>query len=174
MRMNAVAPVLIAVLVLTGCTAAPGPAPSTGAPSASTPPTAASASPSAEPAAACDSILTAETYAKFEADGIERIEPPIVVDPFAEQLVEAGGLACTWGPTAGEGLTVVRLSGADWSVWEAELADAGFVESNDPVPGAYTGPADPAMDETPIVIVTGDTLTFANNPTVASWVVPTS
>jgi hypothetical protein len=30
------------------------------------------------------------------------------------------------------------------------------------------------MDETPIVIVTGDTLTFANNPTVASWVAPTS
>ena len=173
--MNTIPAVLFAAVVLVGCTATPD-ATSPSAPSATAPSPDATSEPqpSAEPAATCDTMLTTETYDRFEADGIEPIEPPIVVNQLAQQMVEAGGLACTWGAPAAEGLTVVRLSDADWAVWESDVADAGFVETNDPVPGAYTGPVDPGMGESPIVVVDGGTLTYADNPTVASWVAPTS
>ncbi|MEV1128845.1 hypothetical protein [Agromyces sp. NPDC049794] len=175
-RMSIVPTVLFAVVALAACTAAPGTTPAPSAPSATMPSADATSEPepSAAPAVTCDDVLTAETYTRFEADGIEPIDPPIVVDPFAQQLVEAGALTCTWGAPAAEGLTVVRLSDADSTEWEPMLADAGFVETNDPVPGAYTGPVDPGLGETPIVVVTGDTLTYADNPTVAGWLVPTS
>lgn len=174
--MSIIPTVLFSAVVLVGCTAAPDTTPSPSAPAATTPAaeTTEPTTPGAEPAATCDTMLTAETYDKFEADGIEPIEPPIVVNQLAQQMVEAGGLACTWGAPAAEGLTVVRLSDADWAVWESALADAGFVETNDPVPGAYAGPVDPGMGESPIVVVDGETLTYADNPTVASWLVPTS
>jgi hypothetical protein len=172
--MSAIPTVFAAVLV--GCTATPDTTPSPSAPAATAPApeTSEPTTPVAEPAATCDTVLTAETYVTFEADGIEPIQPPIVVNRFAQQMVEAGGLACTWGAPAAEGLTVVRLSDADWAAWESALAGAGFVETNDPVAGAYTGPVDPGMGESPIVVVDGGTLTYADNPTVASWIAPTS
>lgn len=175
-RLSILPTVLVATLALAACTATPAAPPSPSAPSATSPSPEATSEPqpSAEPAATCDNLLTADAYAKFATDGIEPIDPPIVVNQLATQMVAAGGLACTWGPPAAEGLTVVRLSKADWGVWESTLADAGFVESNDPVPGAYTGPVDPGMVERPVVVVSGDTLTFADNPTVAGWIAPTS
>ncbi|MDQ0894357.1 hypothetical protein [Agromyces ramosus] len=125
-------------------------------------------------------MLTPDGYAKLTADGLEPLEP-VAVDhlatyfPIAAQMVEAGGLACGWGkPQTDFGLSVTQLSAADPAVWEPALADAGFVESNDPVPGAYTGPVDAGSGRSPVVIVAGDTLTFVSAATFAGWIAPTS
>lgn len=175
-RMSTIPAVLFAALALTACATSPEATPSPSAPPDTTPSSSATSEPqpSTEPAATCDTVLTAETYDMFEADGVEAIEPPIVVNQLAQQMVEAGGLACTWGRPAAEGLTVVQSSDADWAVWESALADADFVETNDPVPGSYTGPVDPGSGVSPIVVVDGNTLTYADNATVASWIAPTS
>lgn len=175
---------LVATLALAGCVATPAP---TLTPSAS-PPATPSEIPSAEPtteptaapAATCDTVLTADAYAKLAADGLESIEPPPVHHvasyyPLVAQMIEAGGLACDWGrPQTDIRLTLTQLSDADWRVWEPALAEAGFVETDDPVPGAYTGTVDPGSGINPVVVVTGDTLTFVNAPAFAAWVAPTS
>ena len=124
-------------------------------------------------------MLTADAYAKLADDGLEPREPPAVDQlayyPIAAQMVEAGGLSCHWGkPQTDIGLTVTQLSDADSAVWAPALADAGFVETNDPVPGAYTGPVDGGTGISPVVVVTGDNLTFVSAPTFAGWIAPTS
>jgi hypothetical protein len=95
--------------------------------------------------------------------------------PLAAQLIEAGGLSCNWGkPQTDLVLTVAQLSDVDFGVWEPALADAGFVETNDPVPGAYTGPVDPGAGISPVVVVNGDTMTFVSALSFAGWIAPTS
>jgi hypothetical protein len=157
---------LVATLALAGCVPTPTPTPTpTASPPASATPTA-SAEPTTEssaspPAAACDAVFTPDAYAKLANDGLEP--------------VEAGGLSCHWGkPQTEIGLTVTQLSDAHPAVWGSALADAGFVEANDPVPGAYTGPVDPGSGISPVVVVTGDTMTFVSAPTFAGWIAPTS
>ena len=156
---------LVATLALAGCVPTPTPTPT---PSAS------------PPAAACDAVFTPDAYAKLSNDGLEPLEPPAVDHmatfyPLAAQMVEAGGLSCHWGkPQTEIGLTVTQLSDAHPAVWGSALADAGFVEANDPVPGAYTGPVDPGSGISPVVVVTGDTMTFVSAPTFAGWIAPTS
>lgn len=183
-RSSALPVLLVATLALAGCVATPAPTPT---PSAS-PPVSASPTPSAEPttepsaapAASCDTVFTPDAYAKLTADGLDPMElPPVdhlaTYYPMAAQMIEAGGLSCRWGkPQTDIGLTVTQLSDADSGVWEPALADAGFVETNDPVPGAYTGPVDPGSGISPIVVVTGDSLTFVSAPTFAGWIAPSS
>ena len=125
-------------------------------------------------------MLTADAYTKLTSSGLEPMEPPTVDHmatfyPLAAQMVEAGGLSCHWGkPQSDSGLTVAQLSAADSGVWGPALADAGFVETNDPVTGAYTGPVDPGTGTSPVVVVNGDSMTFVSAPTFAGWIAPTS
>lgn len=136
--------------------------------------------PSAAPAATCDTVFTPDAYAKLANDGVEPLEPPAADHlatfyPLAAQMVEAGGLSCHWGkPRTDIGLTVTQLSDPDPAVWGPALADAGFVETNDPVPGAYTGQVDPGSGISPVVVVTGESMTFVSAPTFAGWIAPTS
>lgn len=125
-------------------------------------------------------MLTPDAYGKLAADGLDPIEPPPVHHvgtyyPVVAQIIEAGGLACDWGrPQTDIRLTLAQLSDADMHVWEAALTEGGFVETGDPVPGAYTGPVDSGSGISPVVVVAGDTLTFISAPTFAAWISPTS
>jgi hypothetical protein len=183
-RSSALLVLLVAALGLAGCVATPAPTPTPSASPPATPSETPSAEPTTEPsavpAASCDTVLTADGYAKLANDGLEPIEP-LPADhvatyyPLAAQMVEAGGLACDWGrPQTDIRFTVAQLPDADWGVWEPALAEAGFVETNDPVPGAYTGTVDPGTGIPPVVVVTGDTLTFVSAPTFAAWIASTS
>ena len=184
-RRRSALPVLsVIAFALAGCTAAPAATPPTSEPPATSPsPTASAGStsePSPDPAATCDSVLTPDAYAKFASDGLLPNEPDAASHvatfyPLAAQMVEAGGLACDWGrPQSDSGIMVVQLSDVDFGVWEPALADAGFVETNDPVPGAYTGPVDAGTGISPVVVLNGDSLTFVSAPTFAGWIAPTS
>jgi len=177
-RLIAPPALLFVTLALAGCvaTAAATPTPSqspaaTPSPSPSAEPT---TEPAAGPAATCDTVLTADAYAKLEADGLEPREPRIF-DPLATQMAAAGGLSCMWvRPQTDIALTVAQLNDADWGAWQPALADAGFVETNDPVAGAYTGHVESGAGISPVVVVTDDTLTFVSVPAFAGWIAPTS
>jgi hypothetical protein len=169
---------LFVTLALVGCVATPAPTPTPSQSPAATPSPSPSAEPTTEPAAGpaatCETVLTADAYAKLDADGLEPRDP-MMFDPLAMQMAEAGGLGCTWGkPQTDITLTVAQLTDADWGVWEPALADAGFVETNDPVAGAYTGPVESGAGISPVVVVTGDSMTFVSAPTFAGWIAPTS
>jgi len=177
-RLSALPVLLLVAIALAGCVATPAPTPTPSETPAATPPQSPSAEPAtepaAEPAATCETVLTADAYAKLSTDGLLPIEPRIF-DPLATQLAAAGGLGCSWGkPQTDIVLTVVQLTDADWGVWEPAFAGAGFVETNDPVAGAYTGPVEPGAGISPVVVVTDVTLTFVNAPAFAGWIAPTS
>jgi hypothetical protein len=169
-------------VALAGC-ATPAPSAEPTAPDASTP---ASATPAAEPptseppaeptATTCETVLTEAGYADLAADGLEPVEVGrSTFYPIADDLIAAGALWCTWGrPSSDSLVTVVQLSNLDVaaSEWPAELAAEGYVETGDPVEGAYTGPADPGTGVPSVVIVTADRLTFVSTPTRASDVAP--
>lgn len=184
LRRTSAFPMLFLAIALTGCVATPAPTPTPSAPPPATPLQTPAAEPTTEPsadsAATCDTVLTADAYAKLATDGLLPNEPDAAHHlatfyPMAAQMVEAGGLACDWGrPQSDTGIMVVQLSDVDLGVWEPALAEAGFVETNDPVPGAYTGPVDPGAGISPVVVVTDDTLTFVSAPTFAGWIAPAS
>lgn len=183
-RLGTIATVSFAAIVLVGCTAAPEATPSPSAPAATTPAPEAMTEPTNEPdaaaAATCETVLTADAYAKLSADGLESREPAATEHlatyyPVAAQLVEAGGLSCHWGrPQSDIGLTVTQLSEVDPGAWATHLADAGFTQTNDPVAGAYIGPVDPGSGISPVVVVDVDRITFVSAPAFATWIAPAS
>ena len=155
---------------LSACTAQPQPMPS---PSPSETAPEAQAPAEAPTSVECPDILSADGNAKLAADGLEPREPR-VVDPLAVRLVDAGGVACTWvKPQTDLILTVVQLPVPDseWETWEAALTDAGFVDSTGS--GAlYTGPVEGGSGMSPVVVVTGDRITFLNVPAFADMLAP--
>ncbi|KQM81931.1 hypothetical protein ASE68_00200 [Agromyces sp. Leaf222] len=162
--------VVLAGAALAGCSATP-PVDATSAPVEAS--ASASPEPAAEPAPAtsdptCDTVLTEEAIARLEADGLEQIDVGAsTFYPIADDLIEAGGLACKWGrPSSDATLTVVQLSGIDVasSEWPAALAAAGYAETGDPVPGAHSGPTDPGTGVPSVVVVETDRLTFVSTP----------
>lgn len=155
---------------LSACTAQPQPTPSPSpSPSAAAP---AASEPAEAPSVECPDILSADGNAKLAADGLEPRDPEFV-DPFAVRLVDAGGVACTWvKPQTDLVLEVVQLPVPDseWETWEAALDDAGFVDSTGS--GAlYTGPVG-GSGLSPVVVVTGDRITFLSTPAFADLLAP--
>lgn len=126
-------------------------------------------------AATCDTLLTPDAYAKIEADGLEPTSAT-PFDPLAVRITEEGGLICSWGrPQTDLILSVAQVSaGDDETVWANALAEGGYSQTGNPVPGAYTGQPDAAMGATPTVIVADGTVTFVNLPAYAGWVRPAS
>lgn len=178
-RSARLATAVLTALVLAGCTAGPdadpvareSAPPSTPPASSPSPAASASAEPSPAPAIDCDTVLSTDGAAKLAADGLTAREPR-VGDPLALQMVEAGALACTWTkPQTDITLTLVRLpmTDADWGTWSPALADAGFVETNEPVPGAYTGPVD-GSGLAPVVVVADGAMTFVTVPAFAGLI----
>ncbi|WP_395245090.1 hypothetical protein ACGGZK_04640 [Agromyces sp. MMS24-K17] len=178
-RAAAAAPLLLVLaLGLAGCTvgapvasepAEPSPAP---AASASETP---DASPSETPAiaATCDTVLTPEAYAKLAADGLEPM-PFTPFDPVEVRIADAGGLTCSWGkPQTDLVLAVAQVpTGADEAAWAAALADGGYTQTDDPVPGAYVGQPDAANGIAPVAILADGRITFVSVPAYAGSVSP--
>ncbi|MDR6905958.1 hypothetical protein J2X63_001644 [Agromyces sp. 3263] len=167
---------VLTVTVLSGCTAAP-PAPS----SSPSPATTASSAPTPEPesvpdAATCETVLTDEGYQKLAADGLESLPSPQVFDALAVRMVEAGGVACAWGkPNTDLVLTVVQVGVApgEQEAWSQTLAESGYVLSDAPVAGAYSGPPDAANGISPVALPSSTTLTFVSSPAFAGMVAST-
>ena len=165
-----------AITLLAGCTGTT-PAPTTPTPSStataeSTP----TPTPDAARTATCETVLAAEGNVKVAGDGLT----PAAADafePLTTQMVDAGALACAWGkPQTDIALTVfqVRVTPADETQWRAALAGTGYAETNDPVPGAFTGPVDPGTGVSPVAVLAGGTLTFVSAPTFATMLSPAS
>lgn len=179
-RLSALPVLLFVALGLAGCVTAPTPTPTPSPSPPATPLETSSAEPPTETSATCDTVFTADAYSKLATDGLEPIEPQsadhmATFYPVAAQMVEAGGLTCNWGkPQTDIGLTVAQISDVAFGVWKPALAEAGFVETNDPVPGAYTGPVDPGSGISPVIVVAGDSITFVSAPAFAGWIAPTS
>ena len=174
-RIPTTAPLLVcglSLLLLTGCVT--GAATSEPTPTASSAPeTSADSTP--EPTATaitCDTVLTEPAYAELEADGLTPVDAQ-VFDPFAAQLVEAGATTCAWGrPQSDTGLTVVALAvtAADMGAWHTTLAETGYVLTDDPVPGAHTGPVEPGTGVPTVVVMGDDRITFLNTAAFAASV----
>ena len=166
------------IALLSGCTAADDPAPpSTSIPTASSATSASpepSPTPSAAPAATCDTVLAAEGYRKLADDGLELRPAPRAFDALAVRMVEAGGVACTWGkPNTDIALTVVQVGVAPLDdAWTVALAETGYVLTDDPVAGAHSGPAEPGSGISPVAVLTDGTLTFVSAPTFATMLAP--
>ncbi|MEV1128848.1 hypothetical protein [Agromyces sp. NPDC049794] len=162
--------IVVLALALSGCT---GPSEPTPPPSPS-PSTTAEATPTPTPTLVdCPDILSADGNAKLAADGLEPRDPR-VVDPFAVRLVDAGGVACTWVKAQTDlVLTVVQLPVPDseWNAWETALLEADFVDST----GSgtlFTGPIEVGSGVSPVVVASGDRITFLNTPAFADLLAP--
>lgn len=170
------------IALLAGCTGTATDA-TTSAPASSSTATAApvpTATPAptadAAPAATCDTVLAAEGYAKLTDDGLEP-RPASAYDPLAVRMIEAGGLACAWGkPQTDIILTVVqvRVTPADEAQWVTALAETGYVQSDDPVPAAFTGPVDGGTGGSPAAVLANGTLTYVSAPVFAGMLAPAS
>jgi hypothetical protein len=67
-------------------------------------------------------------------------------------------------------LHVAQLSGVDVAEWSATLTEAGYTQTDDPVPGAWTGPAEPGTGMSPVVVLADGGITFVSAPAFAQWV----
>ncbi|SIO00368.1 hypothetical protein SAMN05443544_2151 [Agromyces cerinus subsp. cerinus] len=120
-------------------------------------------------------MLAAEGSQKLSDDGLEPLPTPKVFDALAVRMVEADGIACAWGkPSTDITLTVVQVGVApgDAGAWSDALAETGYVLSDDPVPGAYTGPVEPGSGISPVAVRADGSLTFVSAPTFASMLAP--
>ncbi|MGR2752251.1 hypothetical protein [Agromyces arachidis] len=142
-----------------------------------TTPAAASPEPTAEPTneqpaigASCEDVLAPEAYAKLEADGLEP-RTPSANDPIAQRIAEEGGLECKWAkPQSDVIVNLAQTTGVDDAAWAEELAAAGYAQTDDPVPGAWTGPVEPGTGVSPVVVLADGSITFVSAPTFAQWV----
>lgn len=151
----------------------PEPSPSPTASASETP----AASPSETPAtgATCEDVLTPEAYAQLEADGLAPIGPR-AFDPIAVMIADDGGLVCSWGKPQTDILLHVAQADVDGdeAAWTDALTAAGYAQSDDPVPGAWTGPVEPGSGLSPVVVVADGTITVVSAPTFAQWIRPAS
>jgi hypothetical protein len=165
----------LAIVLLSGCTptgddatATPTPSPTSSSTSTSEPtPT---PTPDAAPAATCETVLADEGYQKLADDGLAPTSVGVGY-PLVERMTEEGALACAWGkPQTDIALTVaqVPLGSADDATWRSTLAELGYVESGQPVAGAFTGPVDPGSGVSSVAVLAGGTLTFVSASTFAT------
>jgi len=169
----------LAITLLAGCTAAPSPAssaPTTGAtpaPTATTPIPEPVAETSPDSTATCDTVLSAEGYQKVTGDGLETLASPQVFDELAIRMVDAGGIACAWGrPNTDLVLTVVQVgvAPAEEATWSQALDESGYVLTDAPIAGAYSGPADAANGITPVALPGSAVLTYVSSPAFAGLI----
>lgn len=173
-------------LLLTGCTttpeATPSPTPSrtaTATPSAtSTETPAAEPEPTPEPEpVTCETMLTPEALAALAEQGLDPRDADATLYPLAQQFAAAGGVACSWGkPQTDIRLTVVQLAilESEQDVWARVLDDNGYVMTDDPVPGARTGPIEPGSGMPSGALAEPTRVTFANVPHILADLTPAS
>ena len=178
LTLGGIATAALAVTLLAGCTATPSsasaPTPdSTPAPTATTPTPEPAAEVSPDAAATCDTVLSAEGYQKVTSDGLEPLASPPVFDELAIRMVAAGGIACAWGrPNTDLVLTVVQVgvAPAEEATWSTALEASGYVLTDAPISGAYSGPADAANGITPVALPGSEVLTYVSSPAFAGLI----
>lgn len=175
-------------LLLTGCTNTPDPTASPTPPSSATaaPSASATETPVAEPApapapapepepATCDTVLTPEAVAALAEQGLDPIDANVASYPLAQQFAAAGGVACSWGkPQTDIRFTVVQLAilESEQDVWARVLDDNGYVVTDDPVPGARTGPIEPGSGMPSGALAEPTRVTFTSVPHVLADLTP--
>lgn len=172
-RLVAASAALTLALGLAACTSDTD-APDATVPAGTPTETAAEPTPTEQPAigTSCEDVLTPEAYAQLEADGLTArdLDPK---DPVIDRIAEESGLVCSWGtPQSGTVLHVAQLSGVDEATWAEVLAETGYTQTDDPVPGAWTGPLALGADLRPVVVLADGTVTFVSAPTFAQWIRP--
>ena len=176
LTLGGIATAALTVTLLAGCTAAP-PSPSA-APTPDTTPAPTAPAPTPEPtalpsAATCETVLSAEGYQKIVTDGLEPLASPPVFDELAIRMVGAGGIACAWGrPNTDLVLTVVQVgvAPAEEATWSQALDESGYVLTDAPISGAYSGPADAANGIPPVALPGAEVLTFVSSPAFAGLI----
>jgi hypothetical protein len=131
----------------TGCSATPttDAAPTT-VPSASPEPmTTPTPTPAPDPAT-CETVLTDEEYASLAADGLTlRPDDAFPLGSAMSDLIDDGALHCTWAGEQGDvAVWFAQLAESDdaWGARESELTAAGWIRTDDPMPGTLTAPTD--------------------------------
>lgn len=145
--------------------------PTTATPEPTTEPTT-----SEEPAigTSCEDVLAPEAYAQLESDGLvaRDLDPK---DPVIDRIADEDGIVCSWGTQqSGTVLHVAQATGVDEAAWAEVLTATGYEQTDDPVPGAWTGPMGLGGDLNPTVVLADGTVTFVSAPTFAQWVRPAS
>ncbi len=156
------------VVVLAGCASGPDVATPTPAPSA-TPSDAQTSSP-VPPAVeqdsdACETVLDPNEYDVLAESGLVISDEAAPLGPVELDLVADGALACTWvAPGSDVALWVARLeeTEAAWQARLAELIDAGWTQTDEPVPGTYVAPAGYTEVADPVVVRSGDVTWFVS------------
>lgn len=180
------ATLIAAVLLLAGCTTAPEAEPgstrtqaATAAPAPTTTPTETAApepAPEPEPEpVTCDTILTPEALAALAEQGLEPQDANVDSYPLAQQFAAAGGVACSWArPQTDIRLTAVQLAvlESEQDVWARVLEENGYAPTDDPVPGAWTGPVEPGTGIASAALVEPTRISFVNIPHVLADLAP--
>lgn len=84
-----------------------------------------------------------------------------------QAMVDEGGLSCHWvKPQTDIMLYFSQLDASDseWPARKAELIDAGFTESSDPIEGTLTAPDDYDGNMRPVVVHNNGTMYFVSSP----------
>jgi hypothetical protein len=172
------------LLLLSGCTSTPEPTASPTPSASPSPATTATASPSdtpepepaPEPAPiTCDAILTPEAIASLAEGGLELRAERAAGYPLAEQLAAAGGTACMWAREQGDVHVVaaqIAIAPGEEDAWARVLAENGYTQTDDPVPGAFTGPVDGGTGVSPVVLVEATRMSFVSVPTLVTDLAP--
>lgn len=147
--------------MLSGCAAGAQPGATGAAPTpatSATPATPASSTPTAQPTVTptvepptvdsavdqtCETMLTESALADIAAAGWTlSTELPSGHSGLMASMVDRGGLSCYWATVGGDvplWYGQVAMDESTWSVQRAELAAAGYTESDDPISGALLG-----------------------------------
>ncbi|MEV1128843.1 hypothetical protein [Agromyces sp. NPDC049794] len=163
----------VLALLLSGCagaaveTAGQGAAGGTVAPveAASPTETPAAPDPDSTPAATtCDTVLTADEYARLADDGLAVDDAPYLLGPVMERMATAGALVCVWSkPMSDVSAWYARLDvGGDGARWLTELEAEGWLEDTERGDGTYLAPADYDANYQPSVQLRDGVLHFAS------------
>lgn len=82
-----------------------------------------------------------------------------------ESMADEGGLSCLWVKPQSDimlYLSQLDVSESDWPARKAELIDAGFTESDDPLPGTLLAPEDYDGNMRPVVAYNDGTMYFVS------------
>ncbi|WP_350348471.1 hypothetical protein ABIQ69_00665 [Agromyces sp. G08B096] len=150
----------IAIGLLAACTSTPA---TTAPPVASADPSSSpTETPAAEPTDApageptCETVLTAPGADALAADGLVLAsEPGFLLGPAMEDLVADGALACTWTkPQSDIAVWFARLPEPDdaWQARQAALVAEGWQQTDAPLPGTLTAPADYDANYAPSIV----------------------
>lgn len=118
----------------------------------------------APPSATCDTVLTADEYARIADERLAFDDEPYLLGPVMERMAAAGALLCVWSkPASDVSVWYARLDvGDDGEAWLTELEAEGWLEDTERGDGTYLAPAEYDSNYQPSVQLSGGVLHFAS------------